>query len=102
MSFYKQKKQKYHSEICTNDMTFEDCELAILRQAVDDTELQKQEEIAKSEDVLKMITIVEQFLRDKGNVCYGGTAINNILPKEAQFYNRDLEVPVYIFYSPTP
>lgn len=102
MSFYKQKKQKYHSEICTNDMTFEDCELAILRQAVDDTELQKQEEIAKSEDVLKMITIVEQFLRDKGNVCYGGTAINNILPKEAQFYNRDVEVPDYDFYSPTP
>ena len=98
----KKAKQRYGSEICTDDMTFEDCELAILRQAVDETELQKQEEIAKSEDVMKMITIVEEFLREKGNVCYGGTAINNILPEEAQFYNRDAEVPDYDFYSPTP
>ena len=93
---------KYQSELCTDEMTFEDCELAILRQAVDDTEVKKQEKIAKSEDVQKMIHIVEQFLKETGNVCYGGTAINNILPEESQFYNRDVEVPDYDFYSPTP
>ena len=32
-------------------------------------------------------------------ICYGGTAINNILPEEDQFYNRDLEIPDYDFYS---
>jgi len=46
-----------------------------------------------------MITIVEDFLRKKRLICYGGTAINNILPKQAQFYNRDLEIPDYDFYS---
>ncbi len=33
-------------------------------------------------------------------MCYGGTAINNILPKKDQFYDRDLEIPDYDFYSP--
>jgi hypothetical protein len=32
-------------------------------------------------------------------VCYGGTAINNILPTYAQFYNRDVEIPDYDFFS---
>ena len=32
-------------------------------------------------------------------VCYGGTAINNILPKRDQFYNFDIEMPDYDFFS---
>ena len=94
--------QKYASELCTEDMTFQDCELAILRQAVDETELTKQKEVAGNPIIEKMIKIVEKFLRDKKCVCYGGTAINNILPKESQFYNRDVEIPDYDFFSPTP
>ena len=93
---------KEMKKTCTPKMSFEECELAILRQAVDETEAVKQTEIAKSDDVKKMIKIVETFLRDTGNVCYGGTAINNILPEESQFYNRDSEIPDYDFYSPTP
>ena len=49
-----------------------------------------------------MIEIVEEFLKDTKCICYGGTAINNILPAEAQFYNRDTEIPDYDFYSPKP
>jgi hypothetical protein len=33
-------------------------------------------------------------------VCYGGTAINNILPEMAQFYDKKTEIPDYDFYSP--
>ena len=98
----KEKKQKFGTELCTTDMTFQDCELAILRQAVDETEMIKQKNAATSPEVTKMIRIVENFLKDKGCVCYGGTAINNILPKESQFYNRELEIPDYDFFSPTP
>jgi hypothetical protein len=47
-----------------------------------------------------MLKIVEDFLFRKKLVCYGGTAINNILPKYDQFYDRDLEIPDYDFYSP--
>ena len=47
-----------------------------------------------------MVEIVENFLKSKRLLCYGGTAINNILPKQAQFYNKDYEIPDYDFYSP--
>ena len=33
-------------------------------------------------------------------MCYGGTAINNILPEEDQFYDKSVEIPDYDFYSP--
>jgi hypothetical protein len=100
--FKKQKRQNKFPEPCTSDMTFQDCELAILRQAIDEIEDVTKKVNANSDDVKKMIEIVEQFLRDKKCICYGGTAINNILPSELQFYDRDVEIPDYDFYSQTP
>ena len=91
---------KFKTKLCSNNLTFEECELEILRHAVDETEKVKGEKIANSEDIKKILSILEDFLRKKKLVCYGGTAINNILPTFAQFYNRDLEVPDYDFYSP--
>jgi len=90
---------KYRTEYCTDDMTFQDCELAVLRHAVDENEMLQGQKIANSEDVKEIIKIVEDFLMQKKLVCYGGTAINAILPKYAQFYNRDVEVPDYDFFS---
>ena len=87
---------KYNTEFCSNDMTFADCELAILRHAVDESDEKKAKRLANAAEVTQMINVVEDFLRKKGLICYGGTAINNILPKQA---NRDLEVPDYDFYS---
>ncbi len=46
----------------------------------------------------KAIRIVESFISDNKLVCYGGMAINNILPKKAQFYGRR-EFPDYDFFS---
>jgi hypothetical protein len=69
---------KYKSEFCDEKMTFEECELAILRQAVDETEKETQEKIANSDEIQKMVKIVENFIKKKKCVCYGGTAINNI------------------------
>jgi Poly(A) polymerase catalytic subunit len=92
--------KKFNSDLCDNDMTFHDCELEILRNAVDETEKEKGAKVANSEEVKKLLNIVENFIINKKLVCYGGTAINNILPKFAQFYNRDIEIPDYDFYSP--
>ena len=87
---------------CDKSLTFEDCELAILRSAVDKNEkLMKIKEVNQPE-VKRMISIVEDFIRSKKLICYGGTAINNILPKEHQFYNYDLEIPDYDFFSTNP
>jgi len=95
------RKNKFDTEICDNKMTFQECEVAILRHAIDEMETKRGEKTANSPDVVKMIRIVEDFLMSKKLVCYGGTAINNILPKEAQFYNKNVEVPDYDFFSPT-
>jgi hypothetical protein len=80
-------------------MSFDECELAILRHAVDETEKIQGEKIVKNDEIKRILTIVEDFIRRKRCVCYGGTAINNILPKYAQFYNKDIEIPDYDFYS---
>src|SRR5210317_2180543 len=92
----------FKNKLCDADMTFDDCELAILRHAVDETEKKQGMEKVNNEDVKKMLVIVEDFLRKKKLICYGGTAINNILPKYAQFYKRDIQIPDYDFFSPNP
>lgn len=85
-------------EICKN-MSFDECELTILRMAVDNA----QEKLGKrniiSKDIDSIIRIVENFIRKKKLICYGGTAINNIIPVEDQFYNKNVEIPDYDFFS---
>ena len=78
----------------------EKLELAILRKAQDEAEERMGEKVAQSPDVIKIIKILESFLIKHKLICYGGTAINNILPVEDQFYNKDIEVPDYDFFSP--
>ena len=93
-------KKKYKPAVCNDNMTFQECELAVLRQAVDESETNQGAKIATSPEVVKIIEILEDFLFRKKLLCYGGTAINNILPKEAQFYDRSVEIPDYDFFSP--
>ena len=81
------------------DISYDEKELEILRDAVDIVEKKKGEAITRDPKVKKIISIVEDFIANKKLVCYGGTAINNILPEDAQFYNKDLELPDYDFYS---
>ena len=86
-------------QICDKTMKFEDCELAILRSAVDKADERRGRKEANSPEIKRIIGIVENFIRQKQLICYGGTAINNILPKQDQFYNTDVEIPDYDFYS---
>ena len=86
-------------KIC-KDLNFSDCEMAILRMAVDQAEEKMGKRIANSEDIQKIINVVEDFLKTEDLICYGGTAINNILPEEDKFYNTDVEIPDYDFFSP--
>lgn len=91
---------KYDNKICNGTMTFQECELAILRNVVDNHNIIQGKNIIMNESTKKMIKIVEDFLFNKKLVCYGGTAINNILPKYDQFYNPEIEIPDYDFFSP--
>jgi|TARA_B110000967_G_scaffold29082_1_gene27226 hypothetical protein len=86
---------------CNNKLTLEEKEVAILRDAIDIAEKRKGKKTVSDPDVKKIISILEDFLKKKRLVCYGGTAINNILPLDDQFYDKDIEIPDYDFYSPT-
>jgi hypothetical protein len=59
-------------------------------------------EAANNPVVRKALDVVEDFLKKHKVMCYGGTAINNLLPPEDRFYNPDLDVPDYDFFSETP
>ena len=85
---------------CEKNMNFEECEITILRHAVDEAEKLKSKTIIENPQIKKIIDTVEKFIKNKRLICYGGTAINNLLPKRAQFYDRSLELPDYDFYSP--
>jgi hypothetical protein len=52
--------------------------------------------------VKKMMGIVERFLKHSRTICYGGTAINNLLSKKKQFYDPERDIPDYDFFSETP
>ena len=84
------------------NMTFADCELAVLRSAVDKIQTKTGKRLLHKTDIQRIIEIVEVFLKKKKRICYGGTAINNILPEDKQFYDKSIELPDYDFFSPTP
>jgi hypothetical protein len=75
-------------------------ELELLRNAIELAEKKAGQKQVNSPEVKKIIEIVESYLRRKKCICYGGTAINNLLPEEEQFYNKNIEIPDYDFFSP--
>lgn len=79
--------------------SYEEKELEILRRAVDLAEERSGKEMVSSPSIQKMVNIVEDFLRRKKLICYGGTAINNILPDDDKFYSAETELPDYDFFS---
>ena len=84
--------------IC-KDLSFDECELAILRKAIDNAENKMGKRIVSTAEVQNIINIVEDFIKNKREICYGGTAINNILPEEDRFYDTEVEIPDYDFFS---
>ena len=57
---------------------------------------------AHNEHILHAIEVVEDFLRKKHRLCYGGQAINAHLPEKYKFYDPERTVPDYDFFSPQP
>jgi len=80
-------------------MSTVDKELELIDEKVDEIEKNQGMKKVASESMKKIINIVETFIRSEKLVCYGGTAINNILPKDEQFYNKLVDIPDYDVYS---
>ena len=85
-------------DICKG-LTFNECELVILRQSVDNAKFKTNQEELKSPEIKRIFDILEEFIKRKKLILYGGTAINNILPKKDQFYDKRYVFPDYDMYS---
>ena len=85
----KKKNLSSKNAICDEGTNLNDCELKILRNAIDKAEIIKGKYRLKNTTIRNIIHIVEQFIRNKKRICYGGTAINSILPEEDKFYNKN-------------
>ena len=57
-------------------------------------------EMAHNDELLLALETVHEFLKKKRRVCYGGTAMNAILPVEKRFYQTDYDLPDYDFFTP--
>ncbi|NBU99438.1 MAG: hypothetical protein EBS19_14730, partial [Spirochaetia bacterium] len=81
-------------------MSFADCEMAILRIQVDQAQEKMSKRVVNTPDIKKMIGIVEDFIKKKNLVCYGGISINALLPEDDKIYDEEIDLPDYDFFSP--
>jgi hypothetical protein len=69
--------------------------------AIESAEFQERH-AAEDTESRKIVSIMENFLRAKGRVAYGGSAINAQLPPEKRFYDPRVNLPDYDFMTPDP
>lgn len=77
-------------------------QLDLLKNAVEEAQDAIGYEQAHNPEILYALDIIEHFLRKRKRVCYGGTAINAVLPKKLRFYDEDKDLPDYDFFTPDP
>lgn len=56
-------------------------------------------ESAHDPEILQALSIVRNFIIRKKRVCYGGTAMNALLPKSDKFYDPEYNLPDYDFIT---
>lgn len=86
---------------CYPYMSKQDCDIYILERAISNAKKEQNKHLIKNEKIQHLIQLIQQFLIEKKLILYGGVAINNILPKENQFYSIN-EFPDYDVFSQTP
>ena len=90
----KKKRRRFPFSLTT---TMED-----LDRIVAHLELENDKTTANNPITKQSLSIVNAFLKTRKVMCYGGTAINNLLPPEDRFYDPETTVPDYDFYSKNP
>ena len=65
--------------ICDKKMSFNDCELAILRTAIDKAETKQGRKTANSLEIKQIIEIVESFLRKKQLISWGKFRVKRLM-----------------------
>ena len=55
-------------------------QIELLKSAVEEAEKKNKIKLLNTDGIKKMFEIVKSFIKKNRCICYGGTAINNILP----------------------
>jgi len=71
-----------------------------LEEAIEEASKRTQQESANDEELRRALGIVEAFIKRKKRVCYGGTAMNAVMPEAKKFYDPKYDLPDYDFYTP--
>ena len=77
-------------------------QIAIIKQASELAQQKTDYASAHDDHILRAIEVVEEFLRKKHRLCYGGQAINAHLPAKYKFYDPEYSIPDYDFFTPSP
>lgn len=77
-------------------------QIEVLKAAVDKAEDIIDLESANNPEIQYALGIIERFISRKRRVCYGGTAINSLLPDSLKFYDPAKDLPDYDFFTPDP
>ena len=56
--------------------------------------------ISRDKEAVRIISIVEEYLRANKRIIYGGAAANALMPKEYKFYDPIYDLPDYDFLTP--
>jgi hypothetical protein len=79
--------------------SIEEMENDILNTHLNSLEIERRENMVNSIEIKRMLEIVKQFIKKKKLVCYGGFAINELLPKNDKIYDEKIDIPDYDFFS---
>jgi hypothetical protein len=76
-------------------------QLDIIKQASEIAQNKIDYASAHDDNIVRAIEVVEDFLRKKHRLCYGGQAINAHLPAKYKFYDPEYSVPDYDLMTPS-
>lgn len=75
-------------------------QLDIIKQASELAQAKMDYASAHDDNIVRAVEVVEEFLRKKHRLCYGGQAINAHLPAKYKFYDPEYSIPDYDFFTP--
>jgi len=76
-------------------------QLAIIKKASEMAQAKIDYDSAHNDNILLAIRVIENFLKKKHRICYGGQAINAYLPAKYKFYDPEYSIPDYDFFTPS-
>jgi hypothetical protein len=93
-------EEDLHEDYSKRETSAQKRVLERLEKAVEAAAERQAFESAHDEELLKALDIVANFIRKRKRVCYGGTAMNMILSPSKRFYDPNVDLPDYDFYTP--